>query len=186
MELKEVLSISGVPGLYKYVAQGKGGIIVESLNDSRRTMVGGSAKVSALGDIAIFTDADEVPLADVFQSIYDKNGAEVLSLNNKSANEELSSFMEDILPNYDRERVRMSDIKKLITWYNTLIGAGMTQFKIDEESSEEGGVVIPKSKTETSVDAAAKKQAVKNSAPKAASQPKIVAPKSTTARKSGN
>lgn len=186
MELKEILSISGVPGLYKYVAQGKGGIIVESLGDSRRTMVGGSSKVSALGDIAIFTDSEEVALAEIFQSIFDKNDGSTVTLSNKSTDDELHAFLGDVLPNYDRERVHTSDIKKLVSWYNILVGAGMTEFKVEEQDGEDEdeSSVIPKTKSEST--AVAKKQVVKNTAPKAASQPKVVTPKSTTNRKSGN
>ena len=189
MELKEILSIAGAPGLYKYIAQGKGGIIVESLVDSRRTMVSGSAKVSALGDIAIFTDADEVPLAEIFQSIFDKNRG-VIAVTNKSSNKELHNFMAQTLPTYDRDRVHTSDIKKLATWYNMLVGAGMTSFKIDEEAKNEESepvVTATKPKAEKAASATAKKQAVKSATPKATgSHPKVTTPRSTTNRKSGN
>lgn len=201
MELKDILSISGAPGLYRYVAQGKGGIIVESLGDSRRQLIGGSAKVSALGDIAIFTDSDEVSLAQVLQNIYDIQKGEALTLNNKSDNQTLSTFMAEVLPNYDRERVHISDIKKLAAWYNILIGAGITKFvvepvaeaeQVEAEASTEteasAEVVLKKAKAAktTTVDQSAKKQAVKNAKPKAstASQPKVVTPKTTTNRKS--
>lgn len=186
MELKEILSISGAPGLYKYVAQGKGGIIVESLGDARRTLVSGSSKVSALGDIAIFTDADEIPLGEVFQTIYDANGAEI-AINNKSTNEELHAFMELTLPNYDRDRVHTSDIKKLATWYNTLVGAGMTNFKIEEQvdTDESSPVVALPSKAENTASSAAKKQAVKGATPKmSTSQPRAATSKTSTNRKS--
>lgn len=185
MELKEILSIAGAPGLYKYVAQGKGGIIVESLTDARRTMVSGSAKVSALGDIAIFTDADEVPLAEIFQTIFDTNKG-VIAINNKSTNEELHAFMAEILPAYDRDRVHTSDIKKLATWYNTLVGAGMTSFTIVEEEAKEEAtpaIAAAKPKAEKTTP---KKPVVKNAAAPKAASPKIATPKSTTNRKSGN
>lgn len=200
MELKDILSISGAPGLYKYVAQGKGGIIVESISDSRRQLVGGSAKVSALGDIAIFTDADEVALAQVLQNVYDLQKGEVLTINNKSDNDTLAAFMVQVLPNYDRERVHVSDIKKLASWYNILIGAGFTQFiseQTEAEASSEEAVaetettatdsVAKKAKSTktTAIDQNAKKQAVKNAKPKtSASQPKVVTTKTATNRKS--
>lgn len=186
MELKEILSISGAPGLYKYVAQGKGGIIVESLADSRRTLVGGSAKVSALGDIAIFTDADEVSLADVFHEIFEKNNG-AIAINNKSTNEELHAFMSEILPAYDRDRVHTSDIKKLASWYNLLVAAGMTTFKAkQEEAAEEGAPIVAAAKPKVDPTVAvAKKQAAKNITPKAStSQPRAATSKTSTNRKS--
>lgn len=137
MNLREILAISGASGLYKYVAQSKSGIIVESLTDGKRTMANASAKVSALGDIAVFTDAEEIPLGDLFQNVYDLKGGEVVALNGKSTPAELQAFMEEVLPNYDRDRVHNSDIKKIAAWYNILIGAGMTDFKVEEEQEEQ-------------------------------------------------
>lgn len=198
MELNEILAITGAPGLYKYVAQGKGGVIVESLADGRRTMVGGSAKVSALGDIAIFTDENEKPLGEIFQQIFDQNGGKEADLNHKTASpDELRTFMVAVLPNYDQDRVHNSDIKKLIQWYNILVKAGMTSFLPKEESAAEAEAVAEETEvatestakkvakpkaTASSVAAATKKTAVKQAAPKAAGS-KAAASRSTTARK---
>lgn len=198
MELNEILAITGAPGLYKYVAQGKGGVIVESLADGRRTMVGGSAKVSALGDIAIFTDENEKPLGEVFQQIFDQNGGKEAELNHKTASpDELRTFMVAVLPNYDQDRVHNSDIKKLIQWYNILVKAGMTSFLPKEEAAAEAEAVAEETEvaaestakkvakpkaTASSVAAATKKTAVKQAAPKAAGS-KAAASRSTTARK---
>lgn len=187
MELKEILAISGAPGLYKYVAQGKSGIIVEALADGHRTMVGGTTKVSALGDIAVFTQSSEVPLSDVFQSVYDHQAGRPVALTSKSSPDELKGFMSSVLPDYDTERVHNSDIKKIAQWYNALIGAGMTSFKASDEEAgeakaEEAVAEAPKKKTttrKTSATAAASKQR----APKAESRPKAPSARSTTARK---
>lgn len=187
MELKEILAISGAPGLYKYVAQGKGGIIVEALADGRRTMVGRTTKVSALGDIAVFTQTSEVPLGDVFQSVYDHQAGKPVALTSKSSPEELKGFMSSVLPDYDTERVHNSDIKKIAQWYNALIGAGMTSFKTTEEengaaAAEEAAVEAPKKKTATRKPSAAT-AAGKQRAPKAESRSKAPSARSTTARK---
>lgn len=187
MELKEILAISGAPGLYKYVAQGKSGIIVEALADGHRTMVGGTTKVSALGDIAVFTQSSEVPLSDVFQSVYDHQAGRPVALTSKSSPDELKGFMSSVLPDYDTERVHNSDIKKIAQWYNALIGAGMTSFKASDEEAgeakaEEAVAEAPKKKTttrKTSATAAASKQR----APKAESRSKAPSARSTTARK---
>lgn len=196
MDLTQILAVSGAPGLYKFVAQGKAGIIVESLSDGRRTMVNGSTKVSALGDIAIFTDSKEVPLSDLFQSMYDTKPSPV-NIDNKSTPDQLHKFMEEVLPDYDRERVHNSDIKKIALWYNTLLKAGFTKFKIEEETEEaETEETETAKKTAHKIEAA---EAPKKAAPKkaaatkvaaprkvATSGPKMTASKSTTNRKSGS
>lgn len=186
MELNEILAISGAPGLYKFVAQGKNGIIVESLSDQRRTMVSGATKVSALADMAVFTDSQEIPLEEVFQAIYDKNGGKAVGITGKSSPDELKKFMESSVPDYDRERVHNSDIKKIGQWYDTLVNAGMKSFKTaeePEEKKEEGTKKAAPAKAKTATaSAAAKKQA----APKktgASSGAKAPAKRSTTVRK---
>ncbi|NJM14612.1 MAG: DUF5606 domain-containing protein [Bacteroidales bacterium] len=118
MALKDILSISGKGGLFKFVSQGRNGIIVEGLTDKKRTHVSAAAKISALEDIAIFTDEEEVPLASVLLSIKEKHNGGAVFDAKKAGNEELKAFLADVLPNYDRERVYVSDIKKLVTWYN--------------------------------------------------------------------
>lgn len=134
MKLKEILAISGKSGLFKFVSQGRNGIIVEAFEDGMRSLVPASAKVSALEDIAIFTATEELPLADVFKKIYEhKDGKEAIS--HKSSNEELKSFFEEILPDYDRERVYVSDIKKVVLWYNILLSHDM--LKPEEEEPDE-------------------------------------------------
>lgn len=183
MNLKEILSIAGAAGLYKYVAQGKGGIIVESLLDGRRQIVSGSAKVSALGDIAMFTDAEEVALGDIFQTIFDANEGSKITIDNKSTPDDLAAFMESTLPNYDRERVHNSDIKKLASWYNILVGSGMSSFNAEDEGEETEESVAAKLKNESTP-----KPVIKNAVPKAttATSRTIVASKSTTGSKRGS
>lgn len=135
MELKEILAISGQSGLYKFVAQGKNGIIVEALSDGKRSNASASAKVSALSEIAIFTQGEDIPLARVFENIYKHtSGKETIS--HKSSPEQLKAFFAEVLPEYDRDRVHVSDIKKVAAWYNILVAAGMTEFKTGDEESE--------------------------------------------------
>lgn len=139
--LKTILSISGKPGLYKLVSQGKNMLVVESLIDKKRIPAYAKDKIISLGDIAIYTDEEETPLYEVLTSIKDKEKAEKSSLNPSAAKpDELRRYMQEILPNYDRERVYPSDIKKLLNWYNILIENGITDFtpeKKEEEVSEE-------------------------------------------------
>lgn len=121
MKLKDILAISGKPGLYKFISQGRNGIIVESFTDSKRMIVHSTTKVSALEDIAIYTEVEEVPLKDVFTKIYEKEGGKA-TIDHKSNNDDLKNLFEEILPDYDKDRVYASDIKKVVAWYNTLIG----------------------------------------------------------------
>lgn len=133
--LKTILAISGKPGLYKLISQGKNMLIVESVSaDKKRSPIYASDKVISLGDIAMYTDADEVPLSEVLEAVKSKEDGKVTSLDYKKASaEELGEFMAAVLPNYDRDRVHLSDIKKLIQWYNLLVSNGITEFveKVD-------------------------------------------------------
>lgn len=132
MELKDVLAISGMPGLYKFVAQSVNGIIVESLTDRKRMNVSATSKVSSMAEIAIYTEGEDKPLNEIFEEIFlQYKGAPVLS--HKSSPEEMKNFLEEVLPSYDKQRVHLSDIKKIIMWYNALIEAGMTNFKVERE-----------------------------------------------------
>ena len=134
MNLKDILAISGKSGLFKFISQGRSGVIVESFGDKKRSVVLGSSKVSALEDIAIFTETEEIPLGDIFNKIFEKeSGKETIS--HKSSSDELKSFMEEILPDYDKERVYVSDMKKLVLWYNML--AKLKLLKPDEEEKKE-------------------------------------------------
>ena len=134
--LKTILSISGKPGLYKLVSHGKNMLIVESLSDKRKMPAYAKDKVISLGDIAIYTYETEVPLHEVLTNIKNKeNGAEA-SVKTNATPEELRAYMAEILPNFDRELVHISDIKKLISWYNLLIKAGITEFTIEEDKKE--------------------------------------------------
>ncbi len=120
MKLKDVLAISGKPGLFIFVSQGRNGIIVESVLDKKRMPVHSTTKVSALEDIAIYTETEEVPLKEVLLKLHEKeDGKEAIS--HKTGNEELKRYFESILPDYDKDRVYVSDIKKLLSWYNLLI-----------------------------------------------------------------
>ncbi len=133
--LKEILSVTGKPGLFKLVSQGKNMLIVESLIDGKRIPAYTKDKVVSLGDIAIFTETAEVQLAKVLESLKTKENGAACSVDPKADNDKLRKFMGEILPDYDRERVYPSDIRKLISWYNILINAQITEF-ISEEDTE--------------------------------------------------
>ena len=119
MILKDFLAISGEPGLFKFIAQGKNAIIIEHLETKKRSTAYGSAKVSSLEDIAVFTDSEDLPLGKVFDLIFEKtNGGP--AIDSKSDSAKLRSWFEEVLPEYSREKVYTSDIKKIAQWYNIM------------------------------------------------------------------
>ena len=138
MEFKDILAISGMPGLYKYVAQSTRGIIVESLEDGRRTNASATSRVSALTDISMFTEGEDIALAEVFTRMYAHTGGKQ-GLSHKESADKMKAYFAEVLPEYDRERVHVSDIKKALAWFNILVAAGMTEFVLptEEESTEE-------------------------------------------------
>lgn len=138
--LKEILSVTGKPGLFKLVSQGKNMLIVESLIDGKRIPAYSRDKVVSLGDIAMFTETEEVPLSEVLEKLKTKENGQPASIDPKADNDTLRKFMAEVLPDYDRDRVYPSDIRKLISWYNLLINNNNTEFLAKEEektSSEE-------------------------------------------------
>ncbi|MCI7139498.1 DUF5606 domain-containing protein [Alistipes sp.] len=138
MELKEILAISGQPGLYKYVAQSTRGVIVESLLDGRRMNAAANARVSALSDISMFTEGDDIPLHEVFTRLYAYTGGKE-AISPKEAPEKLKAYFAEVLPEYDRDRVHVSDMKKCFAWFNLLVQAGFTKFapETEAESAQE-------------------------------------------------
>ena len=182
MKLKDILAISGKGGLYKYISQARNGIIVESFTDGKRMAVNSSAKVSALEDIAIFTETEEVPLGDVFAKIFEKeSGKETIS--HKSSPEALKAFLESILPDYDRERVYVSDMKKLVQWYNQLVSLDLLHPEEEEEEQEQKEeqeqdghkAEDDKKEKKSMAKTQPKKPAAKASAPKPATHAKTTA-----------
>ena len=139
--LRTILSVSGKPGLYKLIFQGKNMLILEALDATKKRFpVYGHDKVISLGDIAMYTDDEEVALAEVLESVKTKSNGGVTAIDYKKASaDELQAFMAEVLPTYDRDRVHNSDIKKLIQWYNILVSNGVTEFVAPEaeEATEE-------------------------------------------------
>ena len=135
--LKTILSISGRPGLYRLVSHGKNMLIVESLIDKKKVPAYAKDKVISLGDIAIYTNEGEVALHEVLTNIKNKENGEKASILPSAKSDELRAYMAEILPDFDKDRVYPSDIKKLISWYNLLIGVGITDFAPVDMNEEE-------------------------------------------------
>lgn len=135
IDLKGIISISGQPGLFKIVAQSKNGIIVEGLSDKKRVNVYASTKVSTLSDISMFTTGDDKPIAEIMKAIYDKANGEA-ALDTKTADDKaVAAYFEAVLPDYDKERVYVSNMRKLFAWYNNLHSTG--NLKLVEENAAE-------------------------------------------------
>lgn len=132
--LKRILSISGKQGLFRLVNQGKNMLIVESLLNGKRTPVYAHDKIISLGDIAIYTIENDVPLADVFEAVKEKNEGKHVDVKALGDDEAVRAYFKEILPDFDEERVYTTDIKKVFNWYNQLLDAGFTTFK--EETAE--------------------------------------------------
>lgn len=136
MILKDILAISGETGLYKFIAQGKNAIIVEHLETKKRSSAYSSAKVSSLEDIAIFTEKEDMPLGKVFDLIYEKeNGGP--AIDSKADAGKLKAWFEGILPEYSKDKVYTSDIKKLAQWYNILHNLKLLVKEEPEKAAEE-------------------------------------------------
>ena len=135
MVLKDILAISGQSGLYKFIAQGKNAIIIEHLETKKRSSAFGSAKVSSLEEISVFTENEDMSLGKVFDLIYEKeNGGAAIDY--KTEPDKLKTYFGEIIPEYDRERVYNSDIRKIIQWYNLLHTLNLLVPDAPEESEK--------------------------------------------------
>lgn len=136
--LQTILSIAGKPGLYKLVSRGKSNLIVESLDEThKRQPAFATDRVTSLADIAMFTDSEDVPLGEILTKLRDKENGKVASLNwRKASAKELQAYFGEVLPNFDRDRVHNSDIKKLLQWYEILVKVGETNFEEDMKPTE--------------------------------------------------
>lgn len=166
MTLQEVASISGMSGLYKVLKPSKSGVIVESLDaQKKRLLVSANQKVSLLDEISIYTSADNVPLFDVLVKIKEKKG-DKLGIDSKADNNALKAFMKDVLPTYDEERVYVSDIKKLVSWYSILkdypeIFVAEKEEEVKEEKKGKGKKAAAEAKDESAESASTAKKTTK-------------------------
>lgn len=146
--INKILSIAGRPGLFKLVSQGKNMLIVESLSNGKRTPAYAHDKVVSLGDIAIYTAEGDIPLFDVFESIKEKNDSKPVDVKALGGDKEIRAYFGEILPHFDEERVYTNDIKKVFSWYNQLIAAGVTEFKDNEIAEDQAAEAAEKADEE--------------------------------------
>lgn len=149
MILKDILAISGEQGLFKFIAQGKNAIIVENIETGKRSSAFSSAKVSSLEEISIFTDGEDLPLGKVFDRIFEKETGGP-AIDSKSGSEDMKKYFEEIIPEYSKDKVYMSDIKKVLVWYNLLQKKNLLA---KEEPEKATGVDASVSEAEKAVSA---------------------------------
>lgn len=140
--IRQILAISGKPGLYKLISRGNRNLIIETVDEKKKRMPAfGTDQVVSLADISIYTDDDkEVSLLSVFESIKNNYDGKAVDLSPKKADQEdIVAFFAKVLPNYDTDRVRMTDMRKVLSWYNILINNGISEFlpKAEEENNKE-------------------------------------------------
>ena len=177
MDLSTILAISGKPGLYKILSQTKNGLIVESIEDGKKFPVFINDRSSALEDISVFTETEDLPLKEVFKKIYDKeNGAKVPDA--KTDKKEMLAYFESVLPDYDKDRVYASDVKKILAWYNLLVDKKIMEFKEDKPEKEEK---VKETQADKKEDKKAETDSkAKPKATKAKAKPKATAVKTKT------
>ena len=146
--IRRIVSIAGKPGLFKLVSQGKNMLIVESLQTGKRTPAYARDKVISLGDVAIYTNDEDMPLADVLEKISAFTGGQPIDVKSFADDAAIRSYFAEILPDFDKERVYTTDIKKLFSWYNQLIAAGVTKFKDDEIAEDQAAEAAEKADEE--------------------------------------
>jgi len=137
MSLDKILSIAGKPGLYKLIAQTRTGFIAESLLDNKRLSVSINHNVSLLSEISVYSLTEEVPLQDVLLKIKEKEAGNPTSISHKDSKDALEEYFFNIMPDYDEDRVYVSDIKKIIQWYNMLQKNKILSFEIKPNEEEE-------------------------------------------------
>jgi len=137
MDLSKILSIAGKPGLYQMISNTKNGVLVESLIDGKRIPAFSHERISSLEEISVFTEIEDVPLKQIFHSMYNITSNQQ-ALSHKSSANELLAFFESVLPTYDKDRVYASDIKKMIQWYNLLQSKGLVDLVEDVEPEDSG------------------------------------------------
>lgn len=135
--LRKILSITGKPGLFRLLSHNPRMIVVEDVVSGKRMPIHSRDKVVSLGDIAMYTEGEDKPLGEILDLVYANMNGEKIDVKGMTDNDELRAKFAEILPDFDRDRVYPSDIRKLFTWYNILLDAGMKEFAAKEESDSE-------------------------------------------------
>ncbi len=139
MDIKDFIAISGQPGLYKMISQGKSILIAENVETGQRIPVHASSHVSSMEEIAVFTESEDKPLKEIFLEIYQKEEGKTILDPKKATPEEIKAYFATVVPAYDKNKVYLSDMKKIYTWYNILVTSAKIEWTPDEEVKPEEG-----------------------------------------------
>jgi len=142
MDLSKILAIAGKPGLYKMLAQTKNGLVVEGIPEGKKFTAFSHERISTLEEISIYTEGEDKPLKEILKAMYDKLDGQAAP-SHKSSGEELKSFFEEAVPDYDKENVYVSDIKKVVNWYNTLQKENILDFTDEDVDEDKGAEEAP-------------------------------------------
>ena len=171
MKITDILAVAGKPGLYQVLASGSASIVVESMVDGKRSSIPGTARVSNLADITMYTHDEDVPLLDILNRMHDTQKGEA-GPSHKDAAQTIRDFVDGIVPELDHDRVYQSDLKKLVQWYNLLVGKGAFPLEAPDkpenegDSGEKGKEEKPAAKKAPAKKASAKKAGTKKPAKK--------------------
>ena len=180
IDLTGIISISGQPGLFKVVAQSKNGIIVENLTDKKRIAISSTAKVSSLEDISMFTTGEDKPVREIMKNVFDKEKGG-LAIDNKVDDKAIAAYFEAVLPEYDKERVYTSNMRKLFNWYNTLQATGNLKVaEVDTKDTAASSVTDASTGSTSAKKAPAKKTTVKKAAVKKSASKNTTKAKTST------
>lgn len=136
MNLREIISISGRPGLFRIISQGNRNLIVEDLATGKRLPTGMRDKIISLGDIAMYTEGDDLPLGEILDRLYAHHNGTKIDVKSAVKDGRMADLFAEVVPDFDRDRVYTTDIKKLFNWYNALVSAGFTRFTPDPEEGK--------------------------------------------------
>lgn len=163
IDLTGIISISGQPGLFKIVAQSKNGIIIEGLADKKRTNIYSTTKVSTLSDIGMYTTGEDKPIEEIMTAIFEKEkGGPCVS--SKADDKEIAAYFAQVLPDYDKERVYVSNMRKLFNWYTILQTTGNLKEKEEGKEGEENKAIKIEEKSKTKANLKDSSKNVKTSA----------------------
>lgn len=137
MNLREIISITGRPGLYKILSQGNRSLIVENITDGKRIPTGQRDKIVSLGDVSMYTTGDDLPLGEILDRLYAHRNGQAIDIKALGGNDGLRQLFGEVVEDFDRDRVYPSDIKKLFSWFNLLVAAGYDKFTPEEKQAEE-------------------------------------------------
>jgi hypothetical protein len=165
IDVDKIITVTSEPGLYKIITNGTKGVIVENIIDKKRTIILNNSKLFSLETVRIFTNDAEMFVSEALYRLYEVLNGQAAPHHKKSSDEEIKTLFEKAIPEYDKERVYVNNMRKLIQWYNTLHSANMLNViedennnEVSENNNQSESVSVEKESTETATDTPAPKK----------------------------